>query len=248
MAPKDFGRESIMLKDISKNKWILLWVIIGFLMVMFDQNISLGGLNPYPAYETDENYSLAFQVYSLNYTYGAGCETSDIDGMFTGDVYYQLTFDVVPDVLGFIILAIFLRKMVKFSRLFSIASATAWAGVGIYAFIHLMPFFINGMALTYMSFWLAIAMYGIEVITGYVFVYGVCDTLSGFEHRSARRSIAIAWFGQAVLSAIVCILRWISVISPALLVVYEMLLLSVNALYYYFLIRESDYIVAEKSL
>ncbi len=235
-----------MFKNISRDKWLLVWVIIGFFIIMFDQNISLGRINPYPSYKTDDGYSLEFQVYSLNYMYGAGCETSDVDGMFMGDVYYQLTFDVVPDLLGFLILAVFLKKMAKFSRLFSIASVMSWFGVGLYLFIHLMPFFLNGMALTYMSFWLAIAMYGTEVITGYVFICGICDTLSGFEHRTARRSISIAWFGTAVLSAVLCVLRWISIISPALLVTYEILLIGVSALYYYFIMRESDFIVREK--
>ncbi len=148
-----------MFKNISRDKWLLVWVIIGFFIIMFDQNISLGRINPYPSYKTDDGYSLEFQVYSLNYMYGAGCETSDVDGMFMGDVYYQLTFDVVPDLLGFVILAVFLKKMAKFSRLFSIASVMSWFGVGLYLFIHLMPFFLNGMALNYMSFWLSIDMY-----------------------------------------------------------------------------------------
>ena len=235
-----------MFKNISRDKWLLVLAIIGFFMIMFDQNISLGRLNPYPAYKTDSGYSLEFQVYSLNYMYGAGCETSAVDGMFMGDVYYQLTLDVVPDLLGFVILAVFLKKMGKFSKLFPIASIMSWFGAGLYAFIHLMPFFLNGMSLTYMSFWLAIAMYGTEVIVGYVFVCGICDTLSGFEHRAARRAISIAWFGTAVLSAVLCVLRWIAIISSALLVVYEILLIGISALYYYFIMRESDFIVKEK--
>lgn len=234
-----------MLKNISREKWLLLWVIIGFFIVMFDQNISLGGFNPYPSYETDTGYNLEFQVYSLNYNYGAGC---DMDEFYTGDVYYQLNLDIVPDILGFIILAIFLKKMDKFSRLFSVASVMAWFAVVLYGFIHAMPFFFNGMVLSYMSFWLAIAMYGIEVITGYVFVCGVCDTLSGYEHRSARKAIAIAWFVMVVLSAAVSVIRWIAAISPALLIVYEMLQLGVSLLFYFFVIRESDFIVKEKTL
>lgn len=79
-----------------------------------------------------------------------------------------------------------------------------------------------------------------------MFICGICDTLSGFEHRTARRSISIAWFGTAVLSAVLCVLRWISIISPALLVTYEILLIGVSALYYYFIMRESDFIVREK--
>ena len=234
-----------MLKNISKEKWILLWIIIGFFIVMFDQSISLGGINPYPEYKTDTGYNLEFQVYSLNYTYGAGC---DMDEYYTGDVYYQLTMDIVPDIIGFVILAVFLKKMVKYSRLFSIASVMSWFAVAMYVFIHMMPFMFNGIVLSYMCFWLAIAMYGTEVIIGYVFVCGVCDTLQGYEHRSARKAIGISWFAAAVLSAIVCILRWIALISPALLVVYEMLLLAVSILYYYFVIRESDFIIKEKTL
>ncbi len=234
-----------MLKNISKEKWLLLWVIIGFFIVMFDQNISLGGFNPYPAYKTDTAYNLEFQVYSLNYNYGAGC---DMDEFYTGDVYYQLTLDIVPDVLGFIILAIFLKKMDKFSRLFSVASMMAWFSVGLYTFIHVMPFFFNGMVLSYMSFWLAIAMYGAEVIVGYVFVCAVCDTLSGYEHRSSRKAIAISWFGMVVLNAVVCVIRWIATINPALLVIYEVLQLAVSLLFYYFVIRDSDFIVKEKTL
>ncbi len=234
-----------MLKNISKDKWLLLWVIIGFFLLMFDQNISLGGLNPYPAYETDIGYNLEFQVYSLNYTYGAGCE---MDEFYVGDVYYQLTLDIVPDVIGFIILAIFLKKMSKFSRLFSIASLMAWFATGMYAFIHVMPFVFNGMTLSYMCFWLAIAMYGIEVIVGYIFVCGVCDTLSGYEHKTSRKSIVIAWFGMIVLNAVVCVIRWIATINPALLVVYELLQLGISLLFYFFVIRESDFIVREKTL
>lgn len=234
-----------MLKNISKEKWLLLWVIIGFFVVMFDQGISLGGINPYPAYETDAGYNLEFQVYSLNYTYGAGCQ---MDEYYIGDVYYQLTMDIVPDIVGFIILAVFLKKMSKYSRLFSIASVMSWFAVAMYTFIHLMPFLFNGIVLSYMCFWLAIAMYGVEVIIGYVFVCGICDTLQGYEHRSSRKAIAIAWFATAVLSAIVCILRWIALISPALLIVYEILLLAVSILYYYFIIRESDFVVKEKTL
>lgn len=235
-------------KNISKDKWLLIWVMIGFFFIMFDQNISLGKINPYPAYQTNANYSLEFQVYTLNYVYGADCDASEIDGMFIGDVYINPVLDIIPDVIGFIILGIFLKKMDKFSKLFSVASFMAWMGVVLYAFIHIMPFFINGMQLTYMSFWLSIAMFGEEVIVGYVFICGVSDMLSGFEHRSGRRAIAISWFVGAVLSAVVCILRWIMVISPMLLVVYEMLLLAVSLLYYYFIMRESDFIVAEKKL
>lgn len=234
-----------MLKSISKEKWIVIGVLIGFFMLMFDQSISLGGFNPYPAYETNEGYSLEFQMYTLNYTYGAWCE---IDEIFTGDVYYQLTFDIVPDLVGFIILGIFLKKMTKYSKVFGVASMMAWFGAIMYAFIHLMPFFLNGMPLSYMSFWLAIAMYGVEVIVGYVFVCGVCDTLSGFEHRQARKAIAIAWFAVIVLSAVVCILRWIAVITPGLVVVYNMLLLGVSILFYYFVYRDADFIVKEKTV
>lgn len=237
-----------MFKNISRDKWLLLWVIIGFFLVMFDQNISLGRINPYPAYETDAGYSLEFQVYSLNYMYGAGCEMSELGDydMYTGDVFYQLTMDIASDLAGFIILAVFLKKLSKFSRLFSIASLMSWLAVALFAFIHIMPFIFNGMTLSYMCFWLAIAMYGIEVIIGYVFVSGVCDTLSGYEHRTSRRAIAVAWFTAVVISAAVCVIRWIAVISPALLVVYEIMLMAVSLLYYFLVVREGDYIVSGK--
>ena len=236
-----------MLKNISKNKKILIIVLIGFFMIMFDQNISLGRINPYPAYKTDSGYNLQFQVYSLNYTYGAGCGV-DEEGFYTGDVFYQLTFDVIPDVIGFIILAVFLKKMSKLSRLFGLSSIMAWIAVAMYGFIHLMPFFFNGMTLSYLTFWTAIAMFGIEAVVGYVFVCGVCDTLSGYEHKRSRTAVMISWFSSVVLSAIVCILRWVAAIGPGLLVSYEIIQLAVHLLLYYFVYRDADYIVKEKQL
>lgn len=234
-----------MLKNISKNKWTLILVIVGFFMLMFDQNISLGGLSIYPEYQTSGAYSLEFQLYSLNYVYGAWCE---IDEIFVGDIMYQLTIDIVPDVIGFLLLAIGLKKMTGFSRLFGIASAMSWFAVLFYAFIRVMPFIFNGMPLSYMCFWLSIAMYGIEVIIGYIFVCGVCDTLSGFEHRQSRKAIVICWFAMVVLLAVVCVLRWIAVISPGLVVTYQMILLGVSMLFYYFIYRDSDFIVKDKTL
>lgn len=234
-----------MLKNISKEKRILLWVIIGFFFIMFDQNISLGKINPYPQYKTDIAHNLEFQVYSLNYSYGADCE---MDEYYTGDVYYKLTFDIIPDVVGFIILGIFLKKLSKYSRIFGVASVTSWVAVALYSIIHLMPFVFNGMVLSYMCFWLSIAMFGVEVVAGYVFISGVCDALSGYEHRSSRKAIVISWFGSMVLAAVVCVLRWIAVINPALLVTYEMLQLAISLLFFYFVIKESDFIVKEKSL
>lgn len=237
-----------MLKNISREKWLLLLVIIGFFLVMFDQNISLGRINPYPAYETDSSYNLEFQVYSLNYNYGAGCEYEQLNLAYKGDIYYQLTLDIFPDLLGFVILAIFLKKMSKFSKLFGIASVMSWLAILLYGVVHFMPFVFNGMVLSYMSFWLAIATFGIEAIIGYVFICGVCDTLSGYEHRTSRKAITIAWFGSVVLNAVVCVIKWIAVINPALLVVYEIIQLGVNLLFYFFVIRESDFIVKEKEL
>lgn len=234
-----------MLKNISKDKWLVLLAVVGFFMIMFDQNISLGSLNIYPKYETSGAYSLEFQMYSLNYVYGAWCQ---IDEIFIGDIYYRFTLDIVPDLLGFVLLAVVCKKMTKFSKLFSIASAMSWFAVGLYVFMRVMPFIFNGMPLSYMCFWLSIAMYGIEVIIGYVFISAVGDTLSGFEHRQSRKAIALSWFGSVALLAVVCVLRWIAIISPGLIMVYQMLLLGVSLLFYYFIYREADFIVKEKTI
>lgn len=234
-----------MLKNISKEKRVLLWVIIGFFFIMFDQNISLGKINPYPQYKTDVAHNLEFQVYTLNYSYGAYCE---IDEYYTGDVYYKLTFDIIPDLAGFVILGIFLKKLSKYSKVFGIASATSWAAVVMYLVIHLMPFVFNGMVLSYMCFWLSIAMYGVEVLIGYVFVSGICDTLSGYEHRSSRKAILLSWFGSIVFAAVVSVLRWIAVINPALLVTYEIFQLAISLFFYYLVVKESKFIIKENSL
>ncbi len=233
-----------MLNKFSKEKWAVIAIIAGFLFIMFDQNLSLGGFCPYPDYITSYDYNSEFQFYTLDYLYGAKHQFL----LTSTDIFYNLKLDIFPDVLGFILIAIAAAKLVRFSKLFNIVSIMSWGSVVLYGIIHIMPFFLNGMQLSYAGFFLGIAMFGMEAVVGYAFVSAICDTLSGFEHRQARRAIVLSWFVTIVINAVVCVLRWVNVISPSLLVTYEVLQLGLNILFYYFVYKDIDYIVKEKTL
>ncbi len=234
-----------MLSKFSKEKWAVIAILAGFLFIMFDQNISLGGFCPYPDYVTSYDYNPEFQYYTLDYLYGAKCP---LNMYSSSDVLYNLKLDIVPDVLGFILIALAAAKLIKYSRLFSLVSLMSWASVVLYGVIHIIPFFLNGMQLSYAGFFLGIAMFGMEAVVGYVFVSAICDTLSGFEHRQARKNIILAWFVTIVINAVICVLRWINVINPSLLVVYEIMQLCLNVLFYYFVYKDIDFIVKKKTL
>jgi len=234
-----------MLKKLSKDRKILLLVIIGLFFVMFDQKINIKGFNPYPEYKTSYEYNGEFQYYTLNYHYGANATIVE-DSIV--NVSYANGIDILPDALGFMIMAYALIKLSKKSRIFVLSSFMAVFGAVASIIISILPFFINGMPLSYAGFWGGIALFGIEAATSYLFVIGVCDMLRGYYFSREKKAIVIAWFCAMVLNAVVCFIRWIAVLSPMLLITYEVIQLFVNLLFYYFVMSNSEYIVKDKEI
>lgn len=233
-----------MLKNLSKDHRILLLVIVGLFLLMFDQNFALGDFAPYGEYETSYDYNGEFQYYTINYNYGADFNTG-AEGVIT-DVAYKISIDIFPDIIGFLIMAFALKKLGKYSKIFNLASFMSILGGMLYIFIHILPFLFNGMPLVYMGFWGAIAIFGMEVITSYVFVFGICDTLKGHEHSRDRKAIVLAWFATIIINGVVMLLRWLAAVNTNLLVVYEIIQLGINLLFFYFVLREREYIVKKE--
>ena len=120
---------------------------------------------------------------------------------------------------------------------------TSMFSIILYVVIRLLPFIFNGEQLSYLCFWLVIAQFGLDICIGYMFVYGICDLLQGYQYVRDRKAIGISWFVTVIVNAAVLLLSWLSaVINPALLTFYNMFDLAVNLLFFYFVFRIRDYI------
>lgn len=80
-----------------------------------------------------------------------------------------------------------------------------------------------------------------------MFVYGLCDLLSGYQYVRDRKAIVLSWFTTVILNAVVTILTWMSwFLNPMFYTFYNMFDLAVNLLFFYFIFKNRDYILGYK--
>lgn len=223
----------------------LMIVLVGFMFLIFDQHIVCGWLNGiYPAFQQSADINEAFQLYTLNYLFGMKANVYEYS---IGEIAYNIKVDIFSDLIGYMLIAAGLKKLSKRTKIFNIAVMTAVAAIVLYIGVRLLPFVFNGEQLSYICFWLIIAQFGIEICIGYMFVYGICDLLSGYQYVRDRRAIVIAWFATIVLNAVVLVLSWMSwFLNPAFYTFYNIFDLAVNLLFFYFIFRDREYILGYK--
>ncbi len=236
-------------KELKSESGALLITVLGFLLLVFDQRIYCGFLNGiFPAYQQTYEIGAEFQLYTLNYIFGMAANIYEYS---IGEISYAIRVDVFSDLLGYVLLFVGMKKMAKKNKVFNLGVMTVMFAVLIYAFTRVTPFFLNGEILTFVTFWLIIAQCGVDICVGYLFVYGVCDLLPGYQHMRDRKAIGISWFVTVILNIVVVFLHWLSPTAylPHLLVnFYDMLLLAISALYFYFVLRNRDYIFGYKKV
>lgn len=236
-------------KELRSESGALMIAVIGFMLLVFDQHVSCSFLNGiYPKFQESYDISAQFQLYTLNYIFGM---SANIYEYTIGEIAYSLRVDVFSDLLGYILITIGMMKMSKKNKIFNLASMTSIFAIIIYIGTRMTPFFLNGEILSYVVFWLIIAQCGVEICVGYLFVYAICDMLPGYQHVRDRKAIGISWFVTVVLSIVVMILHWLSptpYMSHLLVNFYDILLLAVTILYFYFVLRNKDYIFGYKTV
>ncbi|MDY5577043.1 MAG: hypothetical protein SPF70_06130 [Lachnospiraceae bacterium] len=219
----------------------LMLILVGFMLLIFDQHVTCSWLNGiYPAFQQSYNINEEFQLYTLNYVFGM---KANIYEYSIGEISYHLKVDIFPDLIGYIFITIGLLKLSGKTKIFNISAMTSMFSIILYVVIRLLPFIFNGEQLSYLCFWLVIAQFGLDICIGYMFVYGICDLLQGYQYVRDRKAIGISWFVTVIVNAAVLLLSWLSaVINPALLTFYNMFDLAVNLLFFYFVFRIRDYI------
>ena len=238
-------------KGIPRDKKFLMIVLAGFMLLIFDQHITCPWLNGiYPSFRQYTGLtSDEFQLYTLNYLFGMKANIySYAEGpKGIGEMAYNIKIDIFPDLLGYILIAIGLKKLSGKTRIFNIAVMTSGIAILLYIGTRVLPFIFNGQQLSHLCFWAIIAQFGIEVCIGYMFVYGLCDLLSGYQYVRDRKAIVLSWFTTVILNAVVTILTWMSwFLNPMFYTFYNMFDLAVNLLFFYFIFKNRDYILGYK--
>lgn len=235
--------------ELKSESGALLITVIGFLLLVFDSRIPCGFLNGlFPAYEQTYEMSAQFQLYTLNYIFGM---SANIYEYSIGEIGYALRVDVFSDLIGYILIMIGTMKMAKKNKIFNLAATTSMFAIVLYAVIRLMPMMFNGKILTSITFWMIVAQCGMEICVGYLFVYGICDMLPGYQHVRDRKAIGISWLVTVILNIVVVFVHWLSpspYMSQFVVNVYDMLLLGITILYFYFVLRNRDYIYGYKKV
>lgn len=238
-------------KNIPRDKKFLMIVLAGFMLLIFDQHITCPWLNGiYPSFQQYSGLtSDEFQLYTLNYLFGMKANIySYAEGpKAIGEMAYNIKIDIFPDLLGYILIAVGLKKLSGKTKIFNIAVMTSGIAILLYMGIRVLPFIFNGQQLSHICFWGIIAQFGIEVCIGYMFVYGLCDLLSGYQYVRDRKAIVLSWFTTVILNAVVTMLTWMSwFLNPMFYTFYNMLDLAVNLLFFYFIFKNRDYILGYK--
>ena len=237
--------------SIPNDKKYLMIVLIGFMLLIFDQHITCSWLNGiYPAFKQyTGNTSDEFQLYTLNYLFGmkANIYTYTDGAKSIGEMAYNIKIDIFSDLLGYLLIAVALKKLSKKTKIFNIAVMTCVVASVLYIGIRFLPLIFNGQQLSHICFWMIIAQFGLEVCIGYMFVYGICDLLSGYQYVRDRKAIVLAWFTTVILNAVVMLLTWMAwFLNPAFYTFYNMFDLAVNILFFYFIYKDRDYILGYK--
>lgn len=238
-------------KNIPRDKKFLMIVLAGFMLLIFDQHITCQWLNGiYPSFQQYSGLtSDEFQLYTLNYLFGMKANIySYAEGpKAIGEMAYNIKIDIFPDLLGYILIAVGLKKLSGKTKIFNIAVMTSGIAILLYMGIRVLPFIFNGQQLSHICFWGIIAQFGIEVCIGYMFVYGLCDLLSGYQYVRDRKAIVLSWFTTVILNAVVTMLTWMSwFLNPMFYTFYNMFDLAVNLLFFYFIFKNRDYILGYK--
>lgn len=218
----------------------LMIILIGFMFLIFDQHIVCSWLNGiYPPFQQSSAINEEFQLFTMNYLFGM---KANVYEKSIGEIAYNIKVDIFSDLIGYVLITIGLKKLSKRTKVFNIGVVTSLAAIVLYIITRLLPFLFNGEQLSYICFFLIIAQFGIEVCIGYMFIYGLCDLLSGYQYVRDRRAIVISWFATVVLNAVVMILAWMSwFLNPAFYTIYNMLDLAVNLIFFYFVFRNREY-------
>lgn len=225
----------------------LMIVLIGFMVLIFDQHVRCSWLNGiYPPFVESPNINVEFQLYTLNYLFGMSYHIYEYT---IGELAYNLKVDIFSDFIGYILIAYGMMRLSKKTKIFNIGVMTSIAAIVIYIVTRLLPFVFNGQQLSYICFFLIIAQAGVEICIGYMFVYGVCDLLPGYQFVRDRKAIVISWFAAVVLNIVIVVLGWLApVMNSVLLTCYNIFDLAANLLFFYLVFRVRDYILGYKKV
>lgn len=236
-------------KELKSESGALLITIIGFLLLVFDSRIPCGFLNGlFPAYQESYEMSVQYQLYTLNYMYGM---SANIYEYTIGELAYGIRVDIFSDLIGYLLIIFGTMKMGKMNKIFKLTAGTSMFAIVLYVVTRLMPMVFNGQILTSITFWMIIAQCGVEICVGYLFVYGICDMLPGYQHVRDRKAIGISWFVTVILNIVVVFIHWLSpspYMSQLVVNIYDILLLGITFLYFYFVLRNRDYIYGYKKV
>ena len=140
-------------KSIPRDKKFLMIVLAGFMLLIFDQHITCPWLNGiYPSFRQYTGLtSDEFQLYTLNYLFGMKANIySYAEGpKGIGEMAYNIKIDIFPDLLGYILIAIGLKKLSGKTRIFNIAVMTSGIAILLYIGTRVLPFIFNGQQLSH---------------------------------------------------------------------------------------------------
>lgn len=228
----------------------VILIMIGFLVVLLDCSVNTGISYP-REYKNDANVIGAYQCYTIAHLYGAEWDkvmatTEDENNtevyLITNVSYSGIRVDIFNDFIGFFLIMIGCLRLRSRSKAFKMTAYTCIAAIVLGGIIELLPFVMNGVRLCTIALLLFIAHVGITVSVGYFFTCAVSDVLEDVAFRGDRRVLMIAWFLMFILQVIVEFASWL-MLSPTLVLVYNMVLFAVTLYYLFRVYNLSEYIV-----
>ena len=189
-------------------------------------------------YKNDANVIGAYQCYTIAHLYGAEWDKV----MATTEDENNTEVYLITNVSYSGIRVDGCLRLRSRSKAFKMTAYTCIAAIVLGGIIELLPFVMNGVRLCTIALLLFIAHVGITVSVGYFFTCAVSDVLEDVAFRGDRRVLMIAWFLMFILQVIVEFASWL-MLSPTLVLVYNMVLFAVTLYYLFRVYNLSEYIV-----
>ncbi len=220
----------------NKFKATLFMMIIGFLCIVLDVNLGTGLHYP-NEYENTTATIGEFQYYNIASNYNAYCDYKMMEGGFSENdlsqpstqtnvssmakvinhIYYKdLQVDLFNDFLGFLLIFIACLSLKKCSRFFSFGAFSAICACTVHGLIVVFPFFLNGIALCYLIFFIGMGYLALSVLTIYFIVLGLFQMCPGVPCRDERKWGRILWYVIASFQILSTFVFWLGSDLPAL--------------------------------
>ncbi len=224
----------------------LVLSILGIIFLLIHININTGKVYP------DYNFALGdrtiIQKYTISQQYGAN--TTEIYNpetgmMVIGDIDFKgFRIDLFHDLVGLVLLILGFSLLKERNPLFRLGIISAGFAFLLQTALILMPFFVNGIKLTTVAFFLSVATCVAKILTTYSFVSGICACIPGTIFQNDRKSILLFWFGSFVTWAVVSIITWL-MLNPFLIGIYYALQILSTAIYLARIIYLRNYITGQ---